>query len=630
MQTDAVAEIKARVDIVDVVGDHVPLRRAGREHTGLCPFHGERTPSFTVSQDKQVWYCHGCGQGGDVISFVMRLEHADFRQALETLAERAGVELDRGTPGGGRGAARHRRRVLELQARAQSFFEHVLWSTEAGAEGRQLLARRGVPEELARRFGLGFAPAGGPGEDALVRYLTRRAGASNGEIVDAGLAHPARGASARDRFRHRLIFPIRDERGQTVAFGGRALGDAVPKYLNSPETAAFSKSRALYGLDLARAHIAESRAAVVVEGYFDVISCHRAGAANAVASSGTALTRDQVRLLHRYADRAILCFDADAAGQAATSRAVDVVAAEGCACRIAVLPAGIKDPDELARRDPAALAQVISGSRPEWDVLLDGALRDGEGGTVESRRAALERCVAVLVRVPVAAVREMYLQEAARRLEVPPGALAADVARALGQPRRAAQVVVSPPAETPAGQAESEEDAGSPPPSWEVLIGGLAVQRPALAGQLLEMGMTVGEIEHAGVRRLVSLALELPPGSRLPLHRLNASDQRLAAQLMMSPIPSLDENGPPHELDRALRDSVARLRWAENEREIAAVRRELRQARAEGREEAVEELAERLSRLAARTRRGHDPWNPGGREPGTLDVNAPSQRGEGR
>ena len=301
MAGDAVAEVKARLDLVEVIGGYVTLHRAGREMSGLCPFHAEKTPSFTVNPERQVWYCHGCHEGGDLFKFIELIERIDFRQALELLADRAGVELESG-PRAARGAGRKRRRSIELNAKAQAYYQHVLWASPAGEPGRELLAARGVAEPLARRFGIGFAPAGGAGEDALARYLIGKAGAVVEELVDAGLAHPPRGGRVRDRFRDRLVFPIRDDRGEVLGFGARALGDAMPKYLNSPDTAAYHKSTAIFGIDLARAAIVAERSAVIVEGYFDVIAAHAAGVQHTVASSGTALTREQVHSLGRIAE----------------------------------------------------------------------------------------------------------------------------------------------------------------------------------------------------------------------------------------------------------------------------------------------------------------------------------------
>src|ERR1019366_1340733 len=232
--------------------------------------------------------------------------------------------------------------------------QHVLWATPAGEAGRALLRDREVDEAPARRFGIGFAPAGGAGEDALARYLTGKGGATVDELADAGLVHPQRGGRARDRFRDRLVFPIRDERGDVLGLGARALGDAKPKYLNSPDSSAYHKSAAIFGLDLARPAIVREHAAVIVEGYFDVIAAHAAGVEHTVASSGTALAREQVHSLSRIAETLTLCFDGDDAGRAAATRAVDVIAAEGIQARICRLPGGFKDPAELVRRDPAA------------------------------------------------------------------------------------------------------------------------------------------------------------------------------------------------------------------------------------------------------------------------------------
>ncbi|MGA8522803.1 MAG: CHC2 zinc finger domain-containing protein, partial [Candidatus Dormiibacterota bacterium] len=227
MAGDAVAEVKSRLDLVEVISGYVTLHRAGRELTGLCPFHAEKTPSFTVSPERQVWYCHGCHEGGDLFKFIEQIERIDFRQALEMLADRAGVELESG-PRAARGTGRRRRRSIELNTKAQAYYQHVLWSTPAGEPGRDLLRDREVGEVLARRFGIGFASAGGHGEDALARYMTGKGGATVEELVEAGLVHPQRGGRTRDRFRDRLVFPIRDERGDVLGFGARALGDAKP------------------------------------------------------------------------------------------------------------------------------------------------------------------------------------------------------------------------------------------------------------------------------------------------------------------------------------------------------------------------------------------------------------------
>ena len=600
MAADAVAEIKARLDIVDVIGGYVSLQRSGREFKALCPFHAEKTPSFTVSQERQAWYCFGCQQGGDLFSFVERIERSSFREALELLAERAGIELEQTGRGGPRGTGGERRRALELNSRAQQYYEHVLWATPAGGAGRDLLQARGVGEELARTFGVGFAPSGGAVGDALVRYLTARGGAQPAELVAAGLAQAQRGAM-RDRFRHRLLFPIRDERGATVGFGGRALGDAVPKYLNTPDTAAYHKSRSIFGIDLARTAIERERCVVVVEGYFDVLAAHAAGVEHTVASSGTALAREQVRALGRYAPTVVLCFDGDTAGRAAASRAVDVVAAEGLQARICVLPEGVKDPDDLVRRDASAFAAMVASAPPEWQVLLDAALAAGEGGSLDARRAAAERAVAVLLRIPEAATRDLYLQQAARRLDITTTSLAQDVARARRQttPRPAPLALPPPPPAAADATSAEESDAEAtlaPPPQWEANLGGIVVRRPDAARRLTaSLGLSVDELTHPSVRRMIELAAS-GDGTAFPLHQLSPVDQPLAARLMVLDLPELEDD---EALERAMRDCVRYVHEATAVRSAAAIQRELQEAKDAGRDDEVRVLAARLAELAA-------------------------------
>ena len=610
MPADAVAEIKSRLDIIDVVGGYVRLQRSGREHKGLCPFHAEKTPSFTVSQDRQVWFCFGCNEGGDVLSFVQKIERLDFRETLEMLAERAGVELTRDGDGGQerRDAARRRKLALDLHTRAQQFFEHVLWNTEAGEPGRALLGERGVSEELAREFGVGFAPSGGASGDALIRFLLRRnAAASPREIADAGLAHTSdRGGPPRDRFRHRLVFPIRNERGETIAFGGRALGDAVPKYLNSPATGVYDKSQAIFGIDRAREAIAESGTAVIVEGYFDVLAARAAGVHTAVASSGTALTREQVRILSRRAQRVVLCFDGDDAGRNAASRAVDVVAAEGLECHICVLPEGFKDPDELVRRDPARFAAVVEGAPREWQVLLDWAIRSGEG----SRRDAAERAIALLARIGDAAARDLYAQQVAIEFDLRPAAVAEQVARA----RQSGNAAASRPVVTAAAQpapAAAEDDGVEVEPldSSETYLAALLVQRPSLAAELgARHALRPEEVDHPTLRRIYELAAALEPSAGFPIHQLTASEQRLVARLLVRSLPELQEMDNPAPLSRALTDCVARLREADRRTEIQAVRLAQRRARENGQTAEAEALAARLHGLATEVQRLRQAW----------------------
>lgn len=604
MPADAVAEVKSRLDIVDVIGSYVRLDRAGRSWKALCPFHSERTPSFHVSQEKQTWYCFGCQEGGDLFTFIEKHEHLEFIQALELLAERAGVELER-RGGEGRAAGRRRQRALELNGKAQAFYEHVLWGTSLGAPGRELLVRRGVSEELARAFGIGFAPAGGLGGDALVRWLASRAHGTADEAVAAGLAHPAERGSARDRFRNRLVFPIRDERGAVLGFGGRALGDAIPKYLNTPATEAYDKSRALFGIDLARPAFGPAGCALVVEGYFDVVAAHAAGLRHAVASSGTALTTAQVRLLARFTAVVALCFDGDEAGQAAATRAVDTVAAEGLEARIVVLPPGVKDPDELVRGDPDAFASAVEGAQAAWEVLLDRAIGGAEAGSVEERRSGAERAIAVLARIPEASARELYAQRAARRLGLEPATLLADVAARIGRAQRGGRVVVAMPAARPvaAAAADAAEPVVRRPeavPAWEAYLGSVAAQRPDLLASLLDGSeLSLDELRSPTVRRLLEHALMGAVAGTFDLHDLDPEERRLVALLSTREVPELAEDADPELLARAVSDNAWRVRKAAIRAQLDVIRHELRVARDGGRVAEVDELAVRLAHLSA-------------------------------
>ena len=595
MSTDAVAEIKARLDILDVIGAHVSLHRSGTQHTGLCPFHPEKTPSFSVSQAKQSWYCHGCHEGGDVFTFVEKIEGVDFARALELLAERAGVELERSPRAGARSAGR--RRSLELNDRAARYYEYVLESLDAGAPGRRLLADRGVDTALAKRFRVGFAPAGGAAGNALVRYLVEKGGAALSELAEAGLA----GRGGRDLFRNRLVFPIADERGQVLGFGARALGDATPKYLNTPETGVYHKSMALFGLDQARQALRDRRVVVVVEGYFDVLAAHTAGVDGVVASSGTALTREQVRILARHADQVVLCFDGDDAGRRAAARATELCAAEGLGARIAVMPPGAKDPDEMVRADPAAFARLIAAAAPEWQVLVEWAIA-GAGADTDERRAAAERVVGVLAGIPEATTRDLYVQEAARRLELAVPALAADVARARSAGSRGpVRLSLAPPSPAAPSDATApgfeDEDPGHPAPSWEEFLATYSVQRPELARVMVdEMGLGLDDLESQPVRRILEAAAAVPNGATLFLDALAPGDRRLAARLQSRDLPEL---GPdPVALERAMADCVQKVR-------LTALRRRARRDTDALLAVPGDQDPDRAERVAARLRELH-------------------------
>lgn len=398
--------VREATDIVAVIGQTVALKRRGRKWWGLCPFHVEKTPSFSVDPEKQLFYCFGCHTGGTVFTFLERIEGKDFLTVVRELSERAAIPAPDHNPARER-AARERGRLQDILEWSQRFFVAQL-AAEAGAGARAALAARAVEPALAARFGIGYAPAEWEG---LVRFLTAR-GVSAEEMVAAGVA--VRGQrGVYDRWRDRLMFPIRDGGGRVVGFGGRALGEGQePKYLNSPETAVFRKGQVLFGLELARPAWHRGQRPILVEGYFDVVACHAAGLEQAVASLGTALTAEQAQLLARHSTEVDLLYDADSAGQEAMRRAFPILTAAGLKVNRVTLPAG-KDADECRRQAGEA---ALKGAVEAREAFLEGevhrlAARVRAG--LEERAAALAQVRALwqAERDPVR--RDLALQQAA-------------------------------------------------------------------------------------------------------------------------------------------------------------------------------------------------------------------------
>jgi DNA primase len=425
---DFVRLVRQRTDLVALVGERVALRPVGRELVGLCPFHPEKTPSFSVSPEKQLFHCHGCHAGGDAITFLMRIDGLDFAQAVAELAHRAGLPL----PEGGALSAEGRRRYEEREAlyrtlaAAAEFYAHVL-RTPVGQPAVAYLRQRGVDAPTAERFGLGYAP---PDGQALLHALGRRVPPER--LLQAGLVAERPEGGFYDRFRGRLMFPIWDERGRVVAFGGRALGqDGGPKYLNSPETPIFAKRRTLYALHLARPAAARAGRLLVVEGYMDVLTCHQFGFTETVATLGTALSDAQAGMLSRASECIVLAYDADPAGDAATERGLALLQQAGARVEVVRLPAG-QDPDDLLRREGRARFEaVLATAEPLVQYLVRSAVgpEGAERLSPERRRAVARRVAPFLAAFPVG-LRQEYVEWIARELwlrpeEVWPGPRAA-------------------------------------------------------------------------------------------------------------------------------------------------------------------------------------------------------------
>jgi len=428
---DVLNEVRAKSDIVEVISGYVALKQAGKTYKALCPFHAEKTPSFVVSPEKQLFHCFGCGAGGDVFSFVMKAENVDFAEAVRILADRAGVALVASSKEA-REAQERRAAVYEANEAACEYFQEVLAGNPEAESARAYLRKRGLSEETVKRFRLGFAP---PSWDALLRALTRKKIARE-VLLDAGLVIPGKEpGSCYDRFRARLMFPISDPSGKVIGFGGRVIDDSAPKYLNSPETVLFKKGRNLYALHLAKEAMRRESAAVVVEGYMDAITAHQHGFAHVVASLGTALTEEQARTLRRYVPAVVIAYDADAAGAAATLRGMEILAGAGLEVRVATLPAG-EDPDATLRRGgDAAFAKVLADATPLIDYRLHVAISSADHGTTEGKVRAAREAARVLASVKSAVERSEYTRKAASWLGIDPDALGKDVealARASG------------------------------------------------------------------------------------------------------------------------------------------------------------------------------------------------------
>lgn len=400
-----VAEVKSRNDIVEVIGQYVHLRRQGRDYVGLCPFHPEKTPSFHVSPEKQLFYCFGCHAGGDVIRFVQLKENLSFAEALAQLAQRVGlsVEAEKGASG--------RQKIYDALAAAQAFYRRMLEGPQ-GEEARRYLASRKVSPEMAERFGLGYAPTGW---DGLLRHL-RSQGFRQELLQEAGLLAMTRRGKAIDRFRHRLMFPIWDEKGRVVGFGGRLLGGEGPKYLNSPDSPVFRKKEIWYGWPLARQAILDAGQALVVEGYMDCLMAHAHGFTHAVASLGTSLTDEQAQKLARLTDQAVLAYDADQAGQGAGERGWEKLQAAGVAVRLLLLPEG-QDPDDALRKEGReAFARRLAEAVPLEEFAFHQIRRDVDLRTLEGKRQAVMRLAPLLARERDLVRRDYYMQRYAQWL----------------------------------------------------------------------------------------------------------------------------------------------------------------------------------------------------------------------
>jgi DNA primase len=607
VKQDAVQEIKDRLDLVDLVSEHLRLQKAGRDLKGLCPFHQEKTPSLYVSPEKQLWHCYGCQKGGDHFTFIQDIEHVDFKGALRLLAEKTGVVLEE-SPGAGR-QRELKRTIVRLNLLAAQYFHHILLENQAGQRALIQLESRGVTRASMTEFQLGFAPAG-QRKDNLVRFL-RKHGVSDSELLEAGLAiRPDGGGELWDRFRQRIIIPIHDEHGELVAFGGRVIDDtAQPKYLNTSQTALYDKGRTLFNLHRARKSIHEMKHAVLMEGYFDAITAWQANVTNVVTTSGTALSEHQVRLLKRETQELVLAFDRDDAGLNATQRAIELASKSGIYIKVVRVPQG-KDPDDYLRANPDGWANLREHALPEWEYLLRQALGNLDLTDAGERRRGAELVIPVLAKIPEASVLEIYAQQAAGWLRIEPAALLRDV-QALksgrsphpgpppngeaNRPRNqayAAAMAVPAGAVAPSGQAFQKD---------EGYLLGLLIERPDLvaevAGALREVNFSSPAYEQvfARLQQMVEGDATARPTDRLS--EFTPDEQGLISAVAMTRYPELD-SGSEAALRQSLEQCLQTLKINASQRRLKALVAEMRAVRASGDESRLVALMQENDRLA--------------------------------
>jgi len=426
---DRIEEIRNRVNIVDLVSEYVTLKKAGRNHIGLCPFHREKTPSFTVNAEKQIYHCFGCGEGGNAFSFLMKVNNMTFPEAVRHLAGKLGVTLpSRELSAEERSHRDLRESLIRANRIAAVFYEKTLRSA-AGSRCREYLETRGIRPAVVETFRLGYAP---DGWRALRDHLQReKVSQRHAELAGLLVARPD--GDGYDRFRGRLMFPIEDINGSVIAFGGRIIGDGEPKYLNSPESALYVKGRNLYGLSRAKNALRKDETLIIVEGYFDLLALWNAGLSNVAATLGTALTREQVDLIRRYTGSVALTFDTDAGGKAALERSMSLFLERGMKAKAVVLPEG-KDPDEfVSRHGRDAFLEEIRRARALVDYYIDEVI--GTTRTLDERRDAWKAALPFMAGIADPVERGQFMQRVAERLGVDEGLVRREVGR-LGTAQR--------------------------------------------------------------------------------------------------------------------------------------------------------------------------------------------------
>jgi DNA primase len=577
-------EIRERAEVLPIVSEYVKMKKRGKNYIGLCPFHSERTPSFTVSPEKKLFHCFGCGEGGNVFAFIMKIENSSFVDAVKLLGEKLGINVP--DPGGRQPAENKFGALYEIVKLASDYFQGNLRAEDRGSKGRDYLKKRGLDDKTAGAFKLGYSM---DSWDALFKHLIQK-GADPKNIVAAGLAISKEGGGQYDRFRDRLIFPICDYRGREVGFGGRVLGEGEPKYINSPETPIYNKSRILYGLNVSKDSIRRVNTAIIVEGNMDATSCHQHGISNVVASMGTALTEGQCKLLQRFCENVVLAYDTDIAGSAATERGVEVLKRAGFNVKVAQIDSG-KDPDEMIRlKGVEAFKRTIESSVPWLQYKINAALSRYNLGEIEPRAKATREVSKLIAKEPDRLIRAEYIKHIAAMLKTNAETIAAEVKRETYYSKKSGGVDLRRITEKPTPKILKAEEA----------ILRLAIENED-ARQVLKKKVHWGEFSEGLTRAVAELLLGVDTEKEddvvtFILENLPEEEAKKKLSAMM-----LSEH-PVEDVERTITDYIATIKAHHLRKRITALRGDLEEAERAKDIESVKKLQREFAKCSGQLR----------------------------
>lgn len=567
---ELISQIKERINIIDVVSDFLPLKKVGVNYKGLCPFHSEKTPSFTVNEEKQIFHCFGCGAGGNAITFLMKAGGMTFPDAVTELAKKAGVSIPKDDWNISSAKNDKRSALFEVNEAAASFYHRAL---KDSGKGRGYLEKRGLTEDIVNDYKLGY---GGDGWDSLYVFLSKKK-ASLAMAEELGLIIPKKSGGYYDRFRGRIIFPIFDIHGQVIGFGGRSIDGSEPKYLNSSESALFKKSDSLYGLTVAKKWIKEADEALIVEGYMDLLSLHQAGIKNSVATLGTALTAGHLRLIKRLTGNIVTIFDADQAGVKATLRALDLFLTEGVRARVLSMPEG-HDPDTFVRETGAdRFRKEIKSARPLMEFFINEALKGKNADEIQGKLKVVDEVLPYIERLPTRIEQGHYLKIVSERIGVNEELLFKEMRKRGGSAPKKFDVKLQK-GVNPAVTLTAEKK-----------VIQMAIRYPELRERVIDSGV-LGDFQDERLRLFGESLFAAPAGADLVEYFEDEEDRGVYLKLVMEMLETVE---PEKELD----DCIKSLRLHKLRKDKERLRKEMEEAAKKGDEALLMKLRERHKKL---------------------------------